>query len=439
MEEIIKKDLTIDVIIPIRYDVIFSSQYDDDISELKELLISRKYTTDYLNTALFRACERGNIEVVKLLLESGANDLEKALLHSIKHPTIVKYLLDKGAKINIITKIYSHTKWLEAGLDPIFGDRFGTLKPVAVYKDISLLELAVSSGNLESIRYIVGSSQDIFGFSEALQMAVDKNNIEIVSVLIDVDMTVDYKYLLVSACQNKNIDMLKLLIKSGANIMENLSTIYRAYYYLPSSNEKELDSIFFNAGVSPEIIREIKTGTHKSIPNIFKELMKDNIHTINNNNLNVLLEKKQIDISDEQQKYNQNIIDVIEAERKEQIDRIVASNSEKTSWDSVRAVISIFGVIPLDALEKSSGETKNFILKLMLIVKNYFGDTDLYYEKYIKTNKDWFEYWKNAFVWFRRCQTLDKTLISNPEEPIKYPPISISKVLTKKLTPPKTN
>lgn len=260
-------------------------------------------------------------------------------------------------------------------------------------------------------------------------------------MLISVGRNINYKYLLADSCHNKNIDMLKLLIKSGANINDNLSIVSFAYYYLPSSQEKELDTIFLNAGVSLHVIREIKNGTHESIPKIIQEIKfkKFNSKTnIDNLGVDIQVETLQQDeISLEQQKYNQSIIDVIEAERKEQIDNIILSNSDKQIWNTVRSAISIFGVIPLDALEKSSGETKEFILKLMLIVKDYFGDTDLYYEKYIKSNKDWFKYWENALVWFRRCQNLDKSLISNPEEPIKYPPSSSSKVLSKKLTPPK--
>lgn len=325
--------------------------------------------------------------------------------------------MDKGANLNITTKIYSHIKYVEAGLGLIFGERFGTLKPVTVYKDISLLELAVSSGYLESLRYIVGSNQDIFGFSEALQMAVNQNNIQIVRILISVSKNINYKYLLPSSCHNKNIDILKLLIKSGANINENLSTVSLAYYYLPSSQEKELETIFLNAGVPLDAIRAIKNGNHESIPKFIQEIKFKKFNSKSNiDNLGVDIQveiRQQNEILLEQQKYNESIINVIEVERKEQIVKIISSNSVETIWDSVRSAICIFGVIPLDAIEKSSGETKEFILKLMLIVKKYFGDTDLYYEKYLKSNKDWFEYWKNALVCFRRCQTLDKTLISN--------------------------
>lgn len=259
--------------------------------------------------------------------------------------------------------------------------------------------------------------------------------------MINAGININYKYLLVSSCHNKNIDMLRLLINSGANINENLSIVSQAYYYLPSSQEKELDTIFLNAGVSRNVIREIKNGTHESIPKFILEIKFkkfDSKTNIDNSDDDIQAETlQQIEISPEQQKYNQSIIDIIESERKEQIVKIISSNFDEPIWNSVRSAISIFGVIPLDALEKSSGETKEFILKLMLIVKNYFGDIDLYYEKYINSNKDWFEYWENALVWFRRCQTFDKTLISNPEEPIKYPSIPSGKVLTKKLTPPR--
>lgn len=80
MNEIIKKDLERKVIVG--NDDIFTASFYSDISKLKEFIVSGKYTTEDFNSALSLACERGNIEATKLLLKSGPNDLENALLHS---------------------------------------------------------------------------------------------------------------------------------------------------------------------------------------------------------------------------------------------------------------------------------------------------------------------------------------------------------------------
>ena len=62
--------------------------YDNDTNE------------NVLNAALEVASRGGNVDVVKILLEKGADDIEYAMLNAVYYGNVdlVKYLIEKGAK-----------------------------------------------------------------------------------------------------------------------------------------------------------------------------------------------------------------------------------------------------------------------------------------------------------------------------------------------------
>lgn len=78
-------------------------------TELAELLIKSSADVDLVfdngDSALKIACANGHLEVVKLLVNNGAqiekDDFTPLMIASAyKHYEVVKYLLDKGAKVN---------------------------------------------------------------------------------------------------------------------------------------------------------------------------------------------------------------------------------------------------------------------------------------------------------------------------------------------------
>lgn len=246
-----------------------------------------------------------------------------------------------------------------------------------------------------------------------------------------------------------SLEICQMLINAGANVnykpsqleshlklCKHLSIVYFACLW--RDYKLEILELLKKAGISDEMI-----SSTQSMINKYNQSLRENEISWKNRNKatstsNTLLNNQlQNGLTQEQQEYIQSIIDIIEKRKKTDIEKILLSDT--TEQYKVVYAISIFGDIPIDALEKDIPELNDFILKLMLIVKKYFGDDDCNYKKYEEVSKKWFDSNPKSLIWFKRCQTLDKTLISNPEEPIKYPPILSGKVLTKKLTPPKQN
>lgn len=144
-------------------DALINSALYGHIEIVKYLIV--KGATSF-NDALINSAFQGHLEIVKLLIKNGATDLNKSLIASVEHPDVLQYLLEKGANPNINTKAPDYIK-------------FGLSRPFVYgcnidFIDISLLELAVSNNQLESVRHIIASSQNILGYDNALYIAVKK-------------------------------------------------------------------------------------------------------------------------------------------------------------------------------------------------------------------------------------------------------------------------
>lgn len=182
----------------------------NDIETVKEKLINIKPSA--LNkkgpdrkTPLHITCLNGNIEIVTLLVEAGADLKIKyhgktpfALACGKGNAEIVKYLIQKGENVNEIM--------------------VGKVTP---------LHLISNSGNQEIVQYILDRITNINAVTSrkrsALHYAVEDNNLEAAEVLIDngIDMELleEYKRSALSlACDRNKPEMAALLLENGANI-----------------------------------------------------------------------------------------------------------------------------------------------------------------------------------------------------------------------------
>ncbi|MCZ9923664.1 ankyrin repeat domain-containing protein [Brachyspira hyodysenteriae] len=102
--------------------------------EMAELLIDSGVND--LNRALMSASEKGHLEIVKLLIDSGANDLNGALMSASEngHLEVVKYLLDSGADVNAKYNDTWHSK--------------------------TALMFASEKGHLEVVKYLIDKGAD---------------------------------------------------------------------------------------------------------------------------------------------------------------------------------------------------------------------------------------------------------------------------------------
>ena len=146
-------------------------------------------------TALMEASESGSIDIVKLLLDHGADDLGWALVLAIlnKHNDIVELLLEYGAQVD-------DKNW-------------------SLFLDKPPLVVAVEKGNVNIVKLLLqhGAKQ---GLDWAIREAIFNKNDEVFHLLsghgAQVD-TMDWSYpALVEAVENGDIDIVKLLLEHGA-------------------------------------------------------------------------------------------------------------------------------------------------------------------------------------------------------------------------------
>ena len=130
---------------------LYDAARDNDAQTVKKLLAKGEVdpdTSDFDRTPLHIACYNGNFEIVKCLVESGA-DPEKPdpclrrpihFAAACGHEDVVRYLISKGVAIDVVTKVVELTPLhraassghlnvakvlIEAGADAGAGNEFG--------------------------------------------------------------------------------------------------------------------------------------------------------------------------------------------------------------------------------------------------------------------------------------------------------------------------
>ncbi len=185
------------------------------------------------NKILIDASKKGNIEIVKLVLNSGSIDdfyANVALMYASKKGTIeiVQLLLDKDADVNAIS------------------DDGGTA-----------LMLASKKGNREIIELLLNSGADINAISNngniALIMAAESGHREIVEVLLNNGASNGStnkagSTALIVAAMNGHKEVIKLLLDNNADI--NAKDQYRctALTYASRNGDKEIVKLLLDFG-----------------------------------------------------------------------------------------------------------------------------------------------------------------------------------------------
>ncbi|MBP5427495.1 MAG: ankyrin repeat domain-containing protein [Clostridiales bacterium] len=180
---------------------------EGNLQFIRRFLETRESIIDIRNkeqkTALMVACERGQVEVVDLLIKHGAcvNSIcynLTPLMFAIEsnHIDIVKKLIEKGAEIN-----YQN----EMGWTPLM--------------------YASRCGHSVIIKMLINNGAEVRGGSgyTPLMIAAKYGNIEALDILLDYGVNVDEEdedgsTPLIEAIKNKNSEIAMLLINNGANI-----------------------------------------------------------------------------------------------------------------------------------------------------------------------------------------------------------------------------
>jgi len=185
------------------------------------------------NELLFKACETGNVEKVKNLLvlkkesemdvnwESKSHKYQTPLMVSSTkgHYSIVKILLEEGAKVNHQDK-----------------DGQTALMKACVSQNIELIELLIESGAEVDL-------QDKRGWS-ALSRVASGGNLSIVQLLVKQGANINSQdklghTTLMRATEYQHLDIVEYLLQMGAdvNIENNYKSVALNYAQLPEIKE----------------------------------------------------------------------------------------------------------------------------------------------------------------------------------------------------------
>ena len=224
---------------PVVYKTIHEAAKQGDLAAVKICLqkgigvIGVDERDHYDNTPLMDAAENGQLDVVKYLVDNGANvnTIDKAyrtplMLAAEKgHLDVVKYLVDKGAmNAQNCAELAAKNGYLDVveflvtkGTDVNARGRNGTMP----------LMKAAGLGQLDVVKYLVDKGADVNAKGEdgwtPLMMAMSDGNLDIVKVLVEKGADVNAKYengltVLMYAAAAGKLDMVKFLVDKGADV-----------------------------------------------------------------------------------------------------------------------------------------------------------------------------------------------------------------------------
>lgn len=215
------------------------------ILPVMSFIIYLSFSNAVLAGDILRAAERGELDSVKILLESdpqllnitdqgGYTPLHKAAYNG--HPEMVDYLISKGADLNVQSN---------SGSTPLHGAAF--------YGHPDAVRVLIEKGAEVDIK-------NLGGFTPFLS-ACAGGRVESASLLLehgaDINaLTADSSSALLNALYNDNLDLVRLLVDKGADVdqldRQGISPLYFAVAY----RDNEISDLLLTKGTNYNIINE---------------------------------------------------------------------------------------------------------------------------------------------------------------------------------------
>jgi ankyrin repeat protein len=263
----------------------FAVQYNR--KPIVEYLVSKGVKIDEKNgqlehTAMIKACEDGSLDIVKVLVDAGANINLKSkgefspLLYAVenKRKPIVEYLVSKGVNIDEKNGHLGNTALIKAC-------EFGSLDIAKVLVDaganINLkskagftpLFYAVQKNHKPVVEYLISKGVNVDEKngqegSSALYQASYDGLLEIVTMLVDAGADVHLKpthgySILYAAFQNNHKPIMEYLISKGARVDEKNGPIEITVLY-QACTESSLDIITLFVDAGADVNSKTKAG-----------------------------------------------------------------------------------------------------------------------------------------------------------------------------------
>ncbi|XP_043479806.1 putative ankyrin repeat protein RF_0381 [Leptopilina heterotoma] len=243
-----------------------------------------KRTHEIMITPLRYALNWSNYKIVKLLIMNGFNaiDVQNYSGKTVLHLSVInndydmfKYLVEHGSKIDA-----KSNAWVKDECDNKY----------LSFQYETILEFALSSGNLKILRYLLKNSSliDASPYS-ALHLAVREGQVEVVKEMVkqnDLDKnSIDSRLAVYIAVENEREDILKILLDAGYSsktCFKDRSPLHVAATF----NHTRLVEMLLNAGA------DLNSMTEKSVTclhfaaaagqsTVVKFLLEAGIHTTN--------------------------------------------------------------------------------------------------------------------------------------------------------------
>ncbi len=227
-------------------------------TEVVKLLIDYGADVNGLNgnTALIAASYNGHKDVVQLLLRYGANvnavnnhgDTALMFASNKGHKEVVTLLLDMGAHVNVISNsgetalTFASSGGHKDVVQLLLG--YGAHVNVADSTGYTALMYASRSGKKEVVELLVDNGAKVCGEDNDSNTDLIKAYAQRHSISYD-----NYSVLLTSASREGNTEVVKLLLdKGGANVNEAYSNGYTVLMFAVWAGHKEVVKLLTNAG-----------------------------------------------------------------------------------------------------------------------------------------------------------------------------------------------
>lgn len=213
-------------------DMLYYAVKNNDL-EMAELLINndayagREYGYEYTYSLTDIAInENNNLEMLKLLIESGDIDTERTLIPNAaeaQNIEMIKYLISIGQNVN----------------EQVFADGFWINSP---------MKIAAEKGNAEIVQFLLDNEADLNSSDDYIYNAVNYGNYDVVKLLIDNDIfnlntNTTIEQALTLARDKKFYEIEKLLSSKDTNYVEGFDDIMNA---VSEGDIKELEKLIKN-------------------------------------------------------------------------------------------------------------------------------------------------------------------------------------------------
>uniref|UniRef100_A0A8B9YTM7 Ankyrin repeat domain-containing protein 17 n=1 Tax=Bos mutus grunniens TaxID=30521 RepID=A0A8B9YTM7_BOSMU len=246
------------------------------------------HSNEFKESALTLACYKGHLEMVRFLLEAGADqehktdEMHTALMEACMdgHVEVARLLLDSGAQVNMPADSFESPLTLAAcgghvELAALLIERGASLEEVNDEGYTPLME-AAREGHEEMVALLLGQGANINAQTEetqetALTLACCGGFLEVADFLIKAgaDIELGCSTPLMEAAQEGHLELVKYLLAAGANVHATTATGDTALTYACENGHTDVADVLLQAGA--DLVKQVKTSSEMLCLGLDKE------------------------------------------------------------------------------------------------------------------------------------------------------------------------